>query len=546
MMIMKKNIGIPQDWDEEVKRVVNMINIARFTILFSLLIFIAVMHNVRDTITAGSTYLPLVRREGWLQIWCAVYGVLILFSLANPAWQLQKIRRRPNLSALIDITMIAALTWLAGGVQSGFGILVLPFLATACVLSYGRYPLLYGSYAALLVGIDIFSKFYPFHKGAFGDNLPVLMGQVLLIAACYIVPVLTSYSSRYLAQAEETISEHKRAFERLTALNEIALSRIQEGVIVVDAECRVWQFNRQAKQYFSELKLNHTAHFANGLVQNWQLKPDYPFETLSLLNDTMMYVRAVPAMQEDNELLMLFLRSQRERRAEAQTEKLTALGMLTANFAHEIRNPLSAMRQASGLLQENAEESQDPVQLKLSGVIEKNIARIDKMIEDISMLNKRDRINTEDIRLPYFWFNFVQEFYLAHPDAKGCLKLDAPNGISFIAEFDAMHLQQILWNLCNNAWRHSSKGPDSITVSLRLFGRNNIALRVWDDGTGVPESVQTHLFEPFNTTQKDGTGLGLYVARELAHANKGDLTYVAHAKSFELILPRTKKDEQQP
>ena len=89
MMIMKKNIGIPQDWDEEVKRVVNMINIARFTILFSLLIFIAVMHNVRDTITASSTYLPLVRREGWLQIWCAVYGVLILFSLANPAWQLQ-------------------------------------------------------------------------------------------------------------------------------------------------------------------------------------------------------------------------------------------------------------------------------------------------------------------------------------------------------------------------------------------------------------------------------------------------------------------------
>ena len=254
-----------------------------------------------------------------------------------------------------------------------------------------------------------------------------------------------------------------------------------------------------------------------------------------------MYVRAIPIIQEDTELLMLFARAERERQAEAQTLKLTALGLLTANLAHEIRNPLSAMRQASGLIQETAEEDANPMYRKLSDIIEKNITRIDKMLEDITSLNRSDRIDTKGIHLTQFWLSFIQEFYLTNPEAKNCLRLDVPNGSSFIALFDAAHLQQIMWNLCNNAWRHCRKQKGSIVVSLRVFGKNNISLRVWDDGPGVSESIREHLFEPFNTSEAEGTGLGLYVARELAHANNGDLCYVPHAKSFELILPRAPK-----
>ena len=98
----------------------------------------------------------------------------------------------------------------------------------------------------------------------------------------------------------------------------------------------------------------------------------------------LMHVRAIPIIQENTELLMLFIRSDRERQIEAQTLKLTSLGLLTANLAHEIRNPLSAMRQASGLLQETAEEINNPVLSRLSSIVEKNIARIDKMIEEVS------------------------------------------------------------------------------------------------------------------------------------------------------------------
>ena len=199
------------------------------------------------------------------------------------------------------------------------------------------------------------------------------------------------------------------------------------------------------------------------------------------------------------------------------------------------------MRQASGLIQETAEEDANPMYRKLSDIIEKNITRIDKMLEDITSLNRSDRIDTKGIHLTQFWLSFIQEFYLTNPEAKNCLRLDVPNGSSFIALFDAAHLQQIMWNLCNNAWRHCRKQKGSIVVSLRVFGKNNISLRVWDDGPGVSETIREHLFEPFNTSEAEGTGLGLYVARELAHANNGDLCYVPHAKSFELILPRAPK-----
>ena len=162
------------------------------------------------------------------------------------------------------------------------------------------------------------------------------------------------------------------------------------------------------------------------------------------------------------------------------------------------------------------------------------------MIEEVSSLNKRDRIRTESIRLIPFVGQFVQEFLLARPEVlNGCLTTDMPPEKVEVA-FDAMHLQQILWNLCNNAWRHSSKGKESVVISVGYQDERHISLRVWDDGPGVAVEMLPHLFEPFQTNQAQGTGLGLYVARELAHANKGDLSYLPRAKSFELILPRVK------
>ncbi|ULJ61571.1 sensor histidine kinase [Wielerella bovis] len=533
-----------QDWEEQSLRMMNLLNIARISIWFSLLIFLAVIHNMKDAAaTITTTYSPLVQNEGLLQIWCGVYGFIIMLSIARPTWQRQPDNSIPNGSALVDITMMAVLTGLAGGVSSGFGILVLPFLAAACVLSYGRFALVYASYSALLILIEVFWRFFPFSSENLSTHLSLLTGQLLLIAACYIVPALTSFSASYLLRADDSLKQHRTAYERVSAINKIVLNRVQETVVVLDKESRVWMHNRQAKQHFSQLQAGEIAQFLQPLVTRWLRKPKQAFETTFEINNALMHIRAMPLIQGESELLTLLIRSDKERQIEAQTVKLTSLGLLTANLAHEIRNPLSAMRQSNGLLLEMAQENDDLMIERLSGIIEKNIARVDKMIEDVSALNKSDRRHPEVIHLMKFWMGFVQEFQMTRPDAKGCLKLDMSKQ-RFEVIFDPMHLQQIIWNLCNNAWRHSEKKKESVIVRVRPLGAHHISLRVWDDGPGVAENMQAHLFEPFNTNQSEGTGLGLYVARELAHANKGDLRYIPEAKSFELILPRHDNEQK--
>lgn len=531
--------SLPSDWRNQSMRMIGLINIARTVILFAVLIFSTFLGHL----AAGNPSFkkpPLLLNENTLLAWCALYGMIIMFGMGKPEWQIQK-PGLPNASSVVDITMMAVLTHLGGGTGSGLGILMLPFLATSCLLSYGRWPLLYGGYAALWVMGDVFLHFYPFDIVEMRSNLPLLTAQILLIAACYIVPLLTSFSAAYLASAGDSVRVHRSALARLTALNKIVLNRVQEAVLVLDTGGRVWLTNRQTQQLFPGINAGDRAPFADELVERWRTQPQRQFETITTLNQERMHVRAIPMIHESVELLMLFIRSDQERQAEAQTVKLTSLGMLTANLAHELRNPLSALRQAGGLLAESAEESGDKGTVKLCGMIEKNVKRVDKMIEEVSLLNKRDRINTEDIRLMRFCMNFVQEFFLTKPESEGCLKLDLPPKRIDVS-FDAMHLQQILWNLCNNAWRHSKKTTDSVIIIVRELDIDRISLRVWDDGPGVPEDIQPLLFEPFRTTQSEGTGLGLYVARELAHANRGDLRYIPKAKCFELILPRSYYD----
>ncbi|CWN65209.1 two component sensor kinase [Neisseria meningitidis] len=253
-------------------------------------------------------------------------------------------------------------------------------------------------------------------------------------------------------------------------------------------------------------------------------------------------IRAVPVNKGPDKLLILYIRPQSEIQAEALSVKLAALGQLTANLAHEIRNPMSAIRHANDLLRENMEAgAADPFNAKLCKIIDGNVCRIDKMLEDISSLNKRNKTERETIGLIPFWEEFKQEFLLGHPDAAGCIRLDM-QGNHLTAYFDPAHLRQIMWNLANNAWRHSRKRNGSIAVVARPAQKNTISILFADDGGGVPPEVQEHLFEPFYTTAKNGTGLGLYVARELAHANFGDLTYLPEAKCFELTLPEKTND----
>ena len=270
------------------------------------------------------------------------------------------------------------------------------------------------------------------------------------------------------------------------------------------------------------------------LVQMWQNTPQQGFDLDYSLLDEDLHIRAKPLLNQNPALLILFMRPQQEIAAELQSNKSASLGQLTANIAHEIRNPLSAIRHANELLRESYETR--PMQ-KLGAMIESNVQRIDQMVEEVLTLNQRDRLNPERVDLNHFIHEFLQEFLLATPEAKDCIRVHSHRR-HMVTVVDVNHLQQILWNLMNNAWRHSQQDAEAIQISIKPHTRSGLlSLQVLDNGVGVPAENADKIFEPFFTTEARGTGLGLYVARTLAQANRGDLNYLASAKAFELILP---------
>ena len=522
-----------EEWNEQVDRIPWLLNVCRLTILLSM--FVLYMMSVFSENAGLKKMVP----PTIFYIWAAVYAGITLISIIRPHWVRQENDKLPNASAVVDIVMIMALVYLTGGIGTGIGILVLPFVATSCMLSYGRFPILYAGFTTVCILCVMFLS------DQLSLNVETWDGRnigtaIVLIGASFAVAYLTSYSAAFLRDATASARKHKRNYNRVRGLNQLVLNRVQEAVIVIDPELKVWLFNRQAKNYFSGLAAEHKEPIFEDLVARWLLNPGKAFEADIHVHRFSMHVRAVPMVQEDGKLLMLFLRSLREIAAEAMATKLASLGQLTANLAHEIRNPMSAIRHANDLLQENIE---DPVSKKLHGIIDGNIRRIDKMLEDVSTLNKKDNLGRESINLMKFWLAFKQEFTLNNPSSVGCIKMEM-QGKNLTVTADPMHVQQIMWNLCNNAWRHSTKGSDAIKVSIKPSGKLNVSIVVSDDGPGVAPEIRNQLFEPFFTTEKGGTGLGLYVARELAHANLGQLHYHPELNGFELILPKDNNHEE--
>jgi two-component system sensor histidine kinase PilS (NtrC family) len=213
----------------------------------------------------------------------------------------------------------------------------------------------------------------------------------------------------------------------------------------------------------------------------------------------------------------------------AQRLKLAALGRLTANIAHEIRNPLSAISHAAQLL---SEDTHDATQTKLTGIIENNARRLDRLVEEVLTLNRRDRLNPTSIS--HATLNpLIAELRQAEGIPADAVSISLDERLHF--QFDPDHLRQILWNLLRNAWRVCSKNVGSIQIHLHHQGEQ-VLLDIQDDGAGVPPEHQGKLFEPFFTTDAQGTGLGLFLARELAEANHAVLAYVPGAQGARFRL----------
>lgn len=440
---------------------------------------------------------------------------LVLLRLQWPrfTWQLAG-------QIIVDIIGLTALSHASGGIQSSIGLLLLVSLAAAGLISRGKITLFFAALASIATLLE--HAYAVLYDAADVANF-VQVG--LLCMAYFAVAWLAHTLAKYAVDSQLLAQRRGRDLVSLSEANRLVMRDMQDGVLVVDGESMILQMNARAEHLLRKIIDPHSAlsdafPILFGEYALWKQTGHASRDTLQLDVGLQARVRFVAIERNAENGAVIFLEDMRRVRAEAQQIKLAALGRLTANIAHEVRNPLSAIRYATELLQETLADSRNQ---RLLQIVLDNTLRINQIVENVMQLNRRDRVQPEVFDLAAILRNFVEEFDLAERHARVMqLQEMAPGEVSF----DRGHLRQVLWNLCSNALRYGRKVPGSLV--LKMGAENGrVTLAVQDDGPGITAEHQGKLFEPFFTTAPDGTGLGLYIAKELCEANGARLEYHA-------------------
>ncbi len=439
---------------------------------------------------------------------------------------------------IIDICFIILMMFAAGGIQSGLGLLLIISIVTASMISNGRLSLFYAAIAT--IGL-LLEQTYRILKW----DLPLASytQSVMLSLSCFATAWLAYSLAQRLLQSEALASARGIDLENMEQINALITQKMQDGVIVVDQHRNIRHHNQQADALLSLSDQNGSTTLNEHLLQitetfNSWVQHAHNQAYIVSINNRELRLQLEPINRLNREFgAVIFIQDWSQIQSVAQQAKLAALGRLTANIAHEIRNPLSAISHANQLLQE--EEHNSPSNIRMLQIIADNIQRIDQIIKDVLELNRRDRTQQETISLNQFITDFHAQFCAVEKIPSSHFHLSSFTRAQTIA-FDQRHLTQILWNLCRNGWEHSNQMVGSLRLRCYEGSGATLNLEITDDGHGVADKDRSKLFEPFYTTKTTGNGLGLYISRELAEANGARLQYrpLEHGSAFVLQLKK--------
>ena len=439
------------------------------------------------------------------------------------------------LQVVVDIFFITLLMYAAGGIQSGLGLLLIITIVTASLVSNGRLALFYAAVASIFLLLE------QSYQIVLDDLSNATYTQpVMLSISCFATAWLAFSLAGRMQRSEALASARGIDIENLSQINALIIQEMQDGVMVVDESSNIRHHNLQAASLLSlanpgaeNIALTSNAPEIATIFNAWVKDENTSDNSIVTINNRDLKLRFMAINQLRNAGAVIFIQDLSQLQSKAQQAKLAALGRLTANIAHEIRNPLSAISHANQLLQE--EENISAPKRRILQIIEDNIGRIDQIIKDVLELNRRDRTLQEKIELSTFLTDFYAQFCAVErvPAAHFQLSPLLPEQTII---FDQRHLTQILWNLCKNGWQHCQNKAGSLTLDCFVTANSTLNIQITDDGDGVAERDRPRLFEPFFTTKSTGNGLGLYISRELAEANGAILRYQALSPGSAFIL----------
>ena len=489
-------------------RSLDYFNLYRLTLAVAL-VFTGVLFGASDLFAPNAG----ARFQAYAYTYLVFAALFVLGIRARwPAFQTQ-LTTHIVADIIFAILMMGTSERLAGGL----GLLLVITIASGGLVGSGRLTLLYAAIASIALLLQ-----HAFSTLGSDNELDSFFQIGLLCAGYFAVGWLAHALTQRAARSERLAQRQAEELALLNHINALAIENSPEGLLALTGNGVVRHLSPRARALLgieTEVKPGITRLEACAPELAAALPRHCSTEALVLhIRNARLRVRCIPlTTADDSQVLMLEDQSQAEQAA--QRLKLAALGRLTANIAHEIRNPLSAISQAAQLLRE---DTQDAAQGKLTTIIENNARRLDRLVEEVLTLNRRDRLNPADFDAGTLG-TMIEELRQTEeiPDAAVIVNMSAP--LRF--QFDPDHLRQILWNLVRNAWRFSRKAAGSLRVEAGMQG-GLICLDIADDGPGVAAEHQGKLFEPFFTTDAQGTGLGLFLARELAEANHATLRFV--------------------
>ena len=438
-------------------------------------------------------------------------------------------QRLVALQFTVDLAVLAVVMWVSGGHSSGLAGLMMVFVAAAGVLAEGRQPLLFAAFATLLVLVE--NVWRAMMGGGAADSLHVGILCVAFFAVALAVRQLSARARTHAMLA----AERGEALGREQAVSERVVEDMHDGVLVLDEEGLVRQLNPRARGM-----LGDSVQIGAGLPQLDEVvemcRQHGRFDSMQLRLDAsgrLVRCRAVMANPDGGNRgsVLVYLTDYEEIQNQIQQHKLAALGRLTASMAHELRNPLSAVTQAAELL---GEERRRDVQKRLIRIIHDNALRIERLVHEVLALGRRDAAVREVLPLSPALSGIVDEMSLAGDPERVIYQLDVPDSTAMW--IDRAHLRQIIVNLLMNARRYCSGGMGSIRLFTSDLPGSRVALHVVDDGPGIDPDMYENVFEPFATTDPSGTGLGLYIARELAEANGASLDLARADEGAHFVL----------
>ena len=442
--------------------------------------------------------------------------------------RITKLETQVILGTSSDILLITLMVHYSGGLSSGLGMLLIINIVASGTFLRSRDSFLFAAMASIAVITE--------HTIAHLSNISptsLYSAAGILGIVFFASNMLATILAKRTRESEDLVRQRTADLISLENLNENIIQNMRTGILVLNANGEVLMANHSAENLLGQSTIKYNQKLDDIFpalatrFYEWQEQPQIyhkPIPQQHGLPDIQPGFRKLDKSPSNTSETLIFLEDATQLNQRFQQMKLASLGRLTASIAHEIRNPLSAINHAAQLLNESELDQSDR---KLTQIINTQVQRLDKTIENVLQLSKQEENTQDRINLGEWLKKFKDEFCLTRKLNSEQLEIDSADDVYIL--FDSSHLYQVIENLCNNAIVHNDK-PET-EVQIRLISgsgqeNNQPYLDIIDNGPGINQELAQQIFDPFFTTHTKGTGLGLYISKEIIESNRAKIQYI--------------------